>query len=91
MSKETILDSKVCFRCGWADETGIPIEEGSMCPSCGEQSILSVTHALDILNEIHLSNTRMPLWAEIEADNEYAELLLEDPMIQYMEDDYDYE
>lgn len=91
MDKETILDSKVCFRCGWADETGMPIEEGSACPSCGEHSVITVNHALDILNEIHISNKKMPLWAEIEADNEYAELLLEDPNILYIEDEYENE
>tara|TARA_R110002051_G_scaffold298215_1_gene365017 strand:- start:207 stop:419 length:213 start_codon:yes stop_codon:yes gene_type:complete len=42
-----------CYRCGNSSDVGIEFEI-SKCKDCGEEGLLSIITALDLLNDLHL-------------------------------------
>ena len=62
-------ESYKCFRCGSSAEDGLEYEI-SECPSCGEIGLLSMTTALDMLNDLHLQGLLLKQTDEDEYEQE---------------------
>ncbi len=54
-----------CFRCGAKlDEDDLVPDDDvylGVCPECGEDSVMSVTSAMDIINDLYLKGLYDPL------------------------------
>ena len=60
-----------CFRCGASSDLGLDYEI-SVCSSCGEVGLLSITTALDMLNDLHLQGLLIKQIDEDEYEQEIS-------------------